>query len=91
MKKNLVKIGLIQIELTEAPLPAPLRETVRDYQRASKAGATVRAYRSDAIRFDVWCREHGLPGSIYSVLAPRRASQSFTTSAMNSGPLSERM
>lgn len=45
-------------------MPAAMVETVRSYQRASKAGATIRAYRSDAIRFERWCREHGLSGSI---------------------------
>jgi site-specific recombinase XerD len=49
---------------TGPQLPVAMVETVRTYQRASKAGATIRAYKSDAIRFDVWCREHGLPGSI---------------------------
>src|SRR4051794_22261974 len=47
-------------------LPADMRETVRSYQRAEKADATVRAYKSDALLFDLWCRERGLSGSIPS-------------------------
>jgi site-specific recombinase XerD len=45
-------------------LPAVLSETVRTYQRAEKADATVRAYKSDALLFDVWCRKQGVSGSI---------------------------
>jgi integrase len=33
---------------------------VRGYQRASKAGATVRAHRADAALFDAWCVRHEL-------------------------------
>jgi hypothetical protein len=33
---------------------------VRGYQRASKADATMRAYRTDAAAFDAWCRQHEL-------------------------------
>jgi hypothetical protein len=33
---------------------------VRGYQRASKADATMRAYRADAAAFDAWCRQHEL-------------------------------
>src|SRR3712207_363967 len=40
-------------------LPRPGLETVRAYQRADKAAATIRAYTSDAVLFDLWCREHG--------------------------------
>src|SRR5215218_1783167 len=45
-------------------LPAAFLETVRAYQRADKADATIRAYTSDAVLFDVWCRERGLAGSV---------------------------
>jgi integrase len=45
-------------------LPVEMVETVRTYQRADKAAATVKAYRSDALLFDVWCREQSLPGSV---------------------------
>jgi integrase len=45
-------------------LPAHVTETVRAYQRADKAEATIRAYKRDALAFDIWCREQGLSGSI---------------------------
>ena len=45
-------------------LPIAFLETVRAYQRADKADATIRAYTSDAVLFDVWCREQGFAGSV---------------------------
>lgn len=54
----------VQVVETQPRLPVAMVEAVREYQRASKADATIRAYRSDAVLFDVWCREHGLPGSL---------------------------
>ena len=42
-------------------LPAEAVALVQDYQRASKAGATVRAYKSDAAAFTAWCASHGIP------------------------------
>src|SRR4051794_25326917 len=42
------------------PLPAEATARVRGYQRASKATATVRAYRTDAALFDTWCARHEL-------------------------------
>jgi hypothetical protein len=42
------------LEVT-AGLPAEAAALVRAYQRASKADATVRAYRSDALVFQDWC------------------------------------
>lgn len=41
-------------------LPADALALVRDYQRASKASATVRAYKSDAAAFTAWCNGHGV-------------------------------
>ena len=41
-------------------LPAEAMARVRGYQRASKADATMRAYRADAAAFDAWCRQHEL-------------------------------
>jgi len=41
-------------------LPAETMARVRGYQRASKAGATVRAYRAEAALFDRWCARHEL-------------------------------
>ncbi|CAO4195771.1 site-specific integrase [Methylorubrum extorquens] len=41
-------------------LPAEAAETVRAYQRASKADATVRAYSSDWREFQGWCARSGL-------------------------------
>ncbi|MCB5177587.1 site-specific integrase [Microvirga lenta] len=48
-------------------LPAEVSETVRSYQRAEKATSTIRAYKSDALLFDRWCRAQGLGGSIPSL------------------------
>jgi site-specific recombinase XerD len=45
-------------------LPAELSDTVRAYQRADKAEATIRAYKSDALLFDGWCRGQSLRGSV---------------------------
>jgi site-specific recombinase XerD len=53
------------LEVT-AGLPAEAAALVRAYQRASKADATVRAYRSDALVFQDWCMRYGfqsLPAS----------------------------
>ena len=44
--------------------PAAVAEAVRTYQRADKADATIRAYTSDTVLFDVWCREQGFAGSV---------------------------
>ncbi|GEL44565.1 integrase [Methylorubrum extorquens] len=41
-------------------LPAEAAETLRAYQRASKADATVRAYSSDWREFQGWCARAGL-------------------------------
>src|SRR4051794_25794414 len=41
-------------------LPLEAAAMVRAYQRASKAEATVRAYRGDAVLFTRWCARHGL-------------------------------
>ncbi|WP_336490638.1 site-specific integrase [Methylobacterium nigriterrae] len=40
-------------------LPAEAAALVQAYQRASKADATVRAYRGDAALFEAWCARHG--------------------------------
>ena len=55
-----------------ASLPADALALVRDYQRASKASATVRAYKSDWAAFTAWCAGHGvssLPASAETVAA----------------------
>ncbi|TXN52356.1 site-specific integrase [Methylobacterium sp. WL2] len=47
-------------------LPVEAAAIVRAYQQASKADATVRAYRSDAQVFQAWCESYGfrsLPAS----------------------------
>lgn len=47
-------------------LPADVASIVEAYQRASKADATVKAYRSDAVQFQAWCARYGfqsLPAS----------------------------
>jgi site-specific recombinase XerD len=49
-----------------AGLPAEAASLVEAYQRASKADATVRAYRGDAAAFEAWCSRYGfrsLPAS----------------------------
>ncbi|WP_238193576.1 site-specific integrase [Methylobacterium frigidaeris] len=51
---------------TPAGLPAEAASLVEAYQRASKADATVRAYRGDAAAFEAWCSRYGfrsLPAS----------------------------
>ncbi|WP_244539707.1 site-specific integrase [Methylobacterium sp. 174MFSha1.1] len=51
---------------TSAGLPAEAATLVESYQRASKADATVRAYRGDAAAFEAWCSRYGfrpLPAS----------------------------
>ncbi|WP_264051658.1 site-specific integrase [Methylobacterium flocculans] len=53
-------------------LPAETAAIVQAYQRASKAGSTVRAYRSDAVVFSAWCERYGfrsLPASPEAVAA----------------------
>ncbi|TNC05167.1 integrase [Methylobacterium terricola] len=42
-----------------AGLPAEAAHLVEAYQRASKADATVRAYRGDAAAFEAWCARYG--------------------------------
>lgn len=42
-----------------AGLPVETAALVQAYQRASKADATLRAYRSDARVFEAWCRRFG--------------------------------
>ena len=47
-------------------LPTDVASIVQAYQRASKADATVKAYRSDAVQFQAWCARYGfrsLPAS----------------------------
>ena len=47
-------------------LPADVAMIVQAYQRASKAGSTVKAYRGDAVLFEAWCAGYGfrsLPAS----------------------------
>jgi site-specific recombinase XerD len=59
------------LEVT-AGLPAEAAALVRAYQRASKADATIRAYRSDALVFQDWCAQFGfrsLPASPEAVAA----------------------
>jgi len=51
-------------------LPADMASIVQAYQRASKAGSTVKAYRSDARVFEAWCAGYGfrsLPASPVAV------------------------
>ncbi|MCJ2036423.1 site-specific integrase [Methylobacterium sp. J-068] len=53
-------------------LPAETAAIVQAYQRASKAGSTVRAYKSDAVMFSAWCERYGfrsLPASPEAVAA----------------------
>nr|WP_253374294.1 MULTISPECIES: site-specific integrase [Methylorubrum] len=53
-------------------LPAEAAAIVRAYQRASKADATVKAYKSDAAVFQAWCARYGfrsLPASAEAVAA----------------------
>nr|WP_243980502.1 site-specific integrase [Methylobacterium sp. E-045] len=53
-------------------LPAELASIVQAYQRASKAGSTVRAYTTDARVFQAWCAGYGfrsLPATAQAVAA----------------------
>ncbi|ACA17756.1 integrase family protein [Methylobacterium sp. 4-46] len=58
----------------EGALPAESVALVQVYQRASKADATVRAYRADAAAFEAWCTRYGLcalpanPGAVAAFL-----------------------
>jgi site-specific recombinase XerD len=45
---------------TQARVPAALSDEARDYVRASKAPATLRAYRADWTDFSYWCQARGL-------------------------------
>lgn len=45
-------------------LPDTVTATADAFARAEKAGATLRAYRSDAVLFDRWCRAQGFARSI---------------------------
>lgn len=59
--EGMPELELPPIELAEISigLPAASAELVRNYQRASKAAATVRAYTSDARVFQAWCARYG--------------------------------
>jgi site-specific recombinase XerD len=65
--------GPLPILVEEAVgLPTQMAAIVRAYQRASKADATVRAYRTDMALFGEWCRRcdvPSLPASPESVAA----------------------
>lgn len=49
---------------TAPMLPLAIIDAAEAFARAGEADATIRAYKSDARIFDVWCREHGLVRSI---------------------------
>jgi hypothetical protein len=69
--------------ITSRPqLPAQLLETVRVYQRADIPEATIRAYKTDALLFDEWCRKQGLPGFIP---APPEAVDGFLAAEAGRG------
>ena len=52
--------ALIELPGISGWLPAETAAAVEAFQCASKAAATVRAYRSDALVFEGWCARHGL-------------------------------
>lgn len=54
---------LAPVDPPRVMLPAEAAALVQAYQRASKADATVRAYRSDWREFQAWCGRHGFPAS----------------------------
>lgn len=67
-------------------LPVEAAEIVRAYQRASKADATVKAYKGDAVVFQAWCARYGfrsLPASPEAVagflVAEAEAGRSAST------------
>jgi len=51
--------AIAAVEEPIASLPVEAAELGRSYQQASKADATVRAYRSDARVFQDWCARYG--------------------------------
>ena len=78
----------LPIETVEiaAGLPVETAALVQAYQRASKADATLRAYRSDARVFEAWCRRYGfrsLPATAEAVsgflVAEAEAARSAST------------
>jgi site-specific recombinase XerD len=60
MRRSLTPYQPPRAGLPRRSLPAEAMARVRGYQQASKAGATVRAYRGDAAAFDAWCKQHEL-------------------------------
>src|SRR5215212_10286071 len=60
MRRSLTPYQPPRAGLPRRSLPAEALARVRGYQRASKASATVRAYRTDATAFDAWCKQHEL-------------------------------
>ncbi len=53
-------------EVPAAGLPAEAIALVTAYQRASKAEATVRAYRGDEALFEAWCVRYGFRSMLAS-------------------------
>ena len=67
-----VGAAVVAVEAPTAGLPVEAAALVRAYQQASKADATVRAYRADAQVFQAWCARFGfraLPASPETVSA----------------------
>lgn len=62
-------------------LPSDLSLIVQAYQRASKAEATLKAYRSDAVLFQDWCARYGFP----SLPASPQAVAGFLTHEADAG------
>lgn len=67
-----LKPETLPVDFIDGGLPTETASLVEAYQRASKADATVRAYRGDAAAFTAWCSRYGfrsLPASPEAVAA----------------------
>jgi site-specific recombinase XerD len=67
-----LKPETLPVDFIDCGLPTETASLVEAYQRASKADATVRAYRGDAAAFTAWCSRYGfrsLPASPEAVAA----------------------
>ncbi|MCC0808706.1 tyrosine-type recombinase/integrase [Methylobacterium sp. W2] len=76
MKPGLYPLPTVVVEAEEVSagsgenLPVVVSTIVQAYQRASKADATVRAYRGDAAAFGAWCLRFGfqsMPASAHAI------------------------
>src|SRR5215469_16800899 len=66
-------------------LPTTLTETVKEFARAARADATIKAYASDVRVFAQWCERHGCdagqpaPGTVAAFLASEAEVSAMAT------------